>query len=489
MKFRLSTIFIASFVLLTPLAAGATQCCYTDGQFVPVEGSSTGGYYSPATCDIKSGSCAAGTTEKNCNADSTCQKKLPICCIYTYTDTSKKTFCYEDADQSFDCAAKTQQPADSTLSTQISRCSDLPQCTGTQGDTLSPSTNPSAPAAAVDNKKWTGSDECTKAGGQWANNDCYAIPKPVTIGVSIGGLTQATISQYLAAVFNLGIGIAAILAIIFIMIGGFRYIAAAGGGEVEQGKSMIKNAIIGLVLALLSYTLLQTVNPAILSLSLPPIKLIKQPPPADNADNSGCAANAATGTIPVGVGCDVKCQKGCVAGARCVVSADNIHGVCVSGAENTACEINDAQSPCAPGFTCCEVSTGAGTCQKSCTNRALGSTCTAGSDCSSSGICATIPSFTGPGQTAGSKFCSTGGNGKYCSDASDCSPGHYCSTQYYDCGNDCPLYRVCSSQGSTGQICCDNAECKSGSCIGSIEHGGKCTITNGTCGVNCGTCK
>jgi hypothetical protein len=135
-------------------------------------------------------------------------------------------------------------------------------------------------SAETPSAKWANAADCTGSpgGGEWINGDCYVIPTPIKIGVSIGGLTQATLSQYLAAAFNLGIGIAAVLAVIFIMIGGFRYIAAAGGGEVESGKSMIKNAVIGLVLTMLSYTLLQTINPAILSLSLPPIKKVKQIP-------------------------------------------------------------------------------------------------------------------------------------------------------------------------------------------------------------------
>jgi hypothetical protein len=358
-------------------------------------------------------------------------------------------------------------------------------------------TSPAATVASspdVASKKWKDAAECQQYKGQWVNNDCYYTPVPIKIGVSIGGLTQATLSTYLAAAFNLAIGAAAILAVIFIMVGGFRYIAAAGGGEVEQGKSMIKSAIIGLVLTLLSYTLLQTVNPAILSLSLPPIRMVK-PLPTNVADNSGCDATTAVGTIPVGNICKVTCQQGCVSGARCVKST-NLNGVCVSGAENTACEISD-DTGCNTGLKCCEVANGAGTCQKTCTERALGSTCATGADCSSSGICAVLPSFsgsegkndsTGRPLAAGAKFCSNGGNGDLCSSASDCSDGHYCATQYYNCGNDCPLYRACSTLGITGQICCDNAECKNGSCIGSLENGGKCTITNGTCGANCGTC-
>ena len=111
--------------------------------------------------------------------------------------------------------------------------------------------------------------------GQTSGPYCYYNNAPINLGVGLGTLTQANLSQYLAAAYQLGLGIAAVLAVIFIMIGGFRYMSAAGGAGVEEGKGMIKNAVIGLVLAALSYTLLLTVNPDILSLRLPSIQLIK----------------------------------------------------------------------------------------------------------------------------------------------------------------------------------------------------------------------
>lgn len=131
-----------------------------------------------------------------------------------------------------------------------------------------------APVLAANTAPWT-EGECKTVGGNWQNNDCYALQKPSKLNIQVGGLSQATLSQYLGAAFNLGIGMAAVLSVVFIMIGGFRYLTAAGGGAVEPAKAMIKNSIVGLVLALLSYTLLQTVNPQLLSLQLPPIKLVK----------------------------------------------------------------------------------------------------------------------------------------------------------------------------------------------------------------------
>ena len=142
---------------------------------------------------------------------------------------------------------------------------------------------------------WKGKDGAGK--DQTPGPYCYYNNAPVKLGVALGGLTQANIAQYLSMAYNVGLGVAAILAVIFIMVGGFRYLSAAGGSGVEAGKDMIKNAVIGLVLAALSYTLLQTVNPDILSLRLPTVQLVKQcdVPPIDcgsRKDQKTCEDNS-----------------------------------------------------------------------------------------------------------------------------------------------------------------------------------------------------
>jgi len=87
----------------------------------------------------------------------------------------------------------------------------------------------------------------------------------VTQGVDDNGrayLFIPFISVYLAAAYKLGVGVAAVLAVIIIMVGGFIWIAAAGdSGKIGQAKSMISNAIIGLILALGSYVALQSSTP------------------------------------------------------------------------------------------------------------------------------------------------------------------------------------------------------------------------------------
>jgi hypothetical protein len=85
------------------------------------------------------------------------------------------------------------------------------------------------------------------------------------------------ISVYLAAMFKLGVGAAAVLAVIMIMIGGFIWIAAGGdAGKISKAKAMIKNAVVGLILSLGSFIFLQTVNPDLVNLRGLKIPIVRE---------------------------------------------------------------------------------------------------------------------------------------------------------------------------------------------------------------------
>ncbi|MFH1392153.1 MAG: pilin [bacterium] len=76
--------------------------------------------------------------------------------------------------------------------------------------------------------------------------------------------------SFLEWAFTFAIAAAGILALLMIMIGGFQYITAAGSEAMAgQAKNRIQNAILGLVLALCSYLILNTINPDLVTLHLP----------------------------------------------------------------------------------------------------------------------------------------------------------------------------------------------------------------------------
>lgn len=65
------------------------------------------------------------------------------------------------------------------------------------------------------------------------------------------------------ALINILIAIAAMLAVVFITIGGLQYMTTDSISGKEDGKENIKNAILGLLLALISWLILYTINPSL----------------------------------------------------------------------------------------------------------------------------------------------------------------------------------------------------------------------------------
>lgn len=79
---------------------------------------------------------------------------------------------------------------------------------------------------------------------------------------------STSLSDYLSTIYNLGLGIAAALSVVMIVIGGIKYATSEVVSSKEDGKQTIQNAIFGLVLALGSFVIIQTINPDLLNLNL-----------------------------------------------------------------------------------------------------------------------------------------------------------------------------------------------------------------------------
>ena len=106
----------------------------------------------------------------------------------------------------------------------------------------------------------------------------YVPLAPLPVGEGGASLTRVTdAGQYIKGAFNLAIGIAAVLAIIMIVIGGIQYMGTESIGGKGAGLKKIKDAVLGLLLALGSYILLFTINPALTNFSLTIARI--EPPP------------------------------------------------------------------------------------------------------------------------------------------------------------------------------------------------------------------
>ena len=75
-------------------------------------------------------------------------------------------------------------------------------------------------------------------------------------------------SAYLVNLYNIGVGIAGVLAVVMLVIGGIEYISSAVIDTKAEAKKRIWAAIGGLLLALLSWLLLNTINPKFVTSSL-----------------------------------------------------------------------------------------------------------------------------------------------------------------------------------------------------------------------------
>jgi len=112
----------------------------------------------------------------------------------------------------------------------------------------------------------------------------FSLAQEITLEVRIGGAAGAVgdfvvrdLGQYLSILYNYLISIAGVLATVMIMVGGVRWLLAAGDpGKIGAAKETIGSAVIGLGLALGSFLILNTINPQLVELRLPTIPRVVQ---------------------------------------------------------------------------------------------------------------------------------------------------------------------------------------------------------------------
>ncbi len=106
-------------------------------------------------------------------------------------------------------------------------------------------------------------------------NDLGYVPLAPLPGIGNGqggvSATGVNLGAYLGTMFKFGVGLCALLAVLMIVIGGFEYVMTENIASKEDAKSRITNALVGLLIALVSVTLLYTINPALVGLKDPNI--------------------------------------------------------------------------------------------------------------------------------------------------------------------------------------------------------------------------
>ncbi len=83
-------------------------------------------------------------------------------------------------------------------------------------------------------------------------------------GISTG---SSNLGVFLSSIFNWTIAIAVVLALIFIIWGGIEYMTTDSWSGKEDGRTKIWDALLGLGLALISWLILYTINPKLVTFS------------------------------------------------------------------------------------------------------------------------------------------------------------------------------------------------------------------------------
>jgi hypothetical protein len=94
----------------------------------------------------------------------------------------------------------------------------------------------------------------------------YAPLSPIPGTVLSDQNKTTNITMYLIGMFRLIIGVAGALAVVMIVIGGIQYMSTDAIYGKSEGKEKIKKALSGLLLAIMSWLILNTINPEILKI-------------------------------------------------------------------------------------------------------------------------------------------------------------------------------------------------------------------------------
>ena len=100
------------------------------------------------------------------------------------------------------------------------------------------------------------------------SNYCLLAPLP-GVGDSTGSLdVKGGIGPYFLAIIKVVLGLIGVLSVLMVTIGGIEYMSTVSVGEKEGAKSKITSALFGLLLALTSYIILNTLNPKLINLTV-----------------------------------------------------------------------------------------------------------------------------------------------------------------------------------------------------------------------------
>lgn len=285
---------------------------------------------------------------------------------------------------------------------------------------------------------------------------CVALPasaqegecatQDIPLEVGIGADFQVTgLADYIATAYAFMVGIVGVVATVMIMFNGLKWAGAAGNAEkVGEAKQGLISALVGLAIALISYTILNTLNPGLVDLGhecfgepSTPTYAGSWPSCETSADctnkeecqfGGGCTCDTVgsekfcrpigEGTIPEGKKC--KNESNCVEGLVCYGGQNSpdvsIPGACIDLNEGEVCT-SDAN--CGGNFTC--TSTPQGKKCLSVDNRSNGMYCENKTQCASNACNTDLdPPQCVVGDGSGTDTCD---DNDHCTDGFKCEDG------------------------------------------------------------------
>ncbi len=172
--------------------------------------------------------------------------------------------------------------------------------------------------------------------GQAADDDNIKFIPQVQVGdykFDSSDKSTGNIANYIRAIYKYAIGIVGILAAVVLMVGGIMWIIAGGNSTaVGEAKAWIGASFAGLLIALCSYVILATVNPALVDFKTTEIQQIadKKTSGADifydcSQDGNYCVVNNQSGYCQNG-----ECQQCLKQGFKCSSDPECCGGNCES---------------------------------------------------------------------------------------------------------------------------------------------------------------
>lgn len=154
-------------------------------------------------------------------------------------------------------------------------------------------------------------EPCRSVSGGHCLNLAAVVP-----GLEFLGGTPGDTGGLIARLYVFGLSLVGVSALIMIVFGGVIYMTAGDSqSRVNQAKALIGNAIFGLVLALISFLILFTINPDLVTKGFPTPKAITPSP----SSPTGTAGPAETWICPATAGIayssQAECAQKCTTGA------------------------------------------------------------------------------------------------------------------------------------------------------------------------------